>query len=474
MQFKYRVNVTKKLWEGRFSEKTAQIVEAFTASIDVDRRLYAYDIKGSIAHCKMLAHASIISDEDAAALIQGLEQIKKEIETGKFQFDDRLEDIHTHVESRLGEVVGNVAQKLHTGRSRNDQVAVDVRLLLRDETLRIMRRLVELQSVIVNIAKDHIDVVLPGYTHLQRAQPVLLSHHVMAYYEMFLRDIERFNDGLRRINEMPLGSAALAGTTYPIDRNYTAKLLGFAKVSANSIDSVSDRDFILEFLSAASICMVHFSRLSEELILWSTSEFGFIELPDSFATGSSIMPQKKNPDVSELVRGKTARVFGDLVALLTMMKALPLAYNRDMQEDKSLLFDAIDILSACIEIYIQMLPKIKLDKSAMGQAASSGFLNATDLADYLVANGIAFREAHLCVGQIVRYAIDKNKELHDLSLEELQSFSALIQKDIFDVLTPKQMIDRRTSFGGTATKRVKAAIREAEKQLGNLTKSFAS
>jgi len=472
--FRYGVIVTEKLWEGRFSEKTAQIVEAFTASIDVDRRLYAYDIEGSIAHCKMLAHTSIISTEDAAALIHGLQKIKEEIESGKFQFDDCLEDIHMHVESRLSKLVGKVAQKLHTARSRNDQVVVDVRMLLKDETLRIIGRLVALESVIVNLAKKHIDVVLPGYTHLQRAQPVLFAHHLMAYFEMFLRDIERFSDSLRRTDVMPLGSAALAGTPYPIDRNYTAKLLGFAKVSANSIDSVSDRDFILEFLSAASICMVHFSRLSEELILWSTSEFGFIELPDSFATGSSIMPQKKNPDISELVRGKTGRVFGDLMAMLTMMKALPLAYNRDLQEDKSLLFDAIDILSACIEIYIQMLPKIMLNKSAMEQAASIGFLGATDVADYLVGKGIPFREAHHCVGQAVRFAIDNHKELHELSLEELRSFSVLIQEDIFNVLTPKQMIDRRTSFGGTASKRVKAAIRKAEKHLVNLTDSFAS
>jgi argininosuccinate lyase len=457
--------MAKKLWEGRFSEKTAEIVEAFTASIDVDKRLYTYDIEGSMAHCKMLAKAGIISDKETAVLVEGLQQIKMEIDSGTFQFDDSLEDIHMHVESRLLEIVGNAAQKLHTARSRNDQIALDVRMYLKDAVSRMIERLVRLQLVIVELAAKHIDVVMPGYTHLQRAQPILFSHHLMAYYEMFARDHQRLQDCFKRINVMPLGSAALAGTTYPIDRNYTAKLLDFPRVSANSLDSVSDRDFILEFLSAASISMVHFSRLSEELILWSTSEFGFIELPDSFTTGSSIMPQKKNPDVSELVRGKSGRIFGDLMALLTMMKALPLAYNRDMQEDKTLLFDAVDTVSAVIEIHIQMLPQIMLKKSAMRQAASAGFSNATDLADYLVGKGMAFRQAHRSVGQAVRFALNQKKELHELSLEELQSFASSIQEDIFGVLTPERMIARRSSFGGTAPKRVQTAIKKAQKQL---------
>ena len=306
---------------------------------------------------------------------------------------------------------------------------------------------------------------MPGYTHLQRAQPVLLSHHLMAYYEMFSRDTDRFSDCLKRINVMPLGSAALAGTTYPIDREYTAKLLNFPKVSANSIDAVSDRDFIIEFLSAASICMVHFSRMSEEFIIWSSSEFGFIELPDSFATGSSIMPQKKNPDVPELVRGKTGRVVGDLMALLAIMKSLPLSYNRDMQEDKAPLFSTVNILSECIEIYIEMLPKLKINKEAMLQATSTGFLNATDMADYLVTRGLPFRRAHSCVGQAVGYALSKKKELHELTLKELKSFSSLIKNDIFDVLSTEQMINRRKSIGGTAIENVKAAIRQAEKEL---------
>ncbi|MDH3358072.1 MAG: argininosuccinate lyase [Desulfobacteraceae bacterium] len=457
--------MSEKLWSGRFSEKTDRMVEDFTSSIDLDKRLYSYDIEGSIAHCRMLAKASIISDEDALALIEGLGLIKREIERGEFQFDIGLEDIHMHIETRLIEKVGKVAQKLHTARSRNDQVVLDVRMYLRDETLITVKHLVMLAKVIVDLAKKYIDVVLPGYTHLQRAQPVLLSHHFMAYYEMFSRDIDRFNDGLKRINVLPLGSAAIAGTTYPIDREYTAQLLDFPKVSANSIDAVSDRDFIIEFLSAASICMVHLSRMSEELILWSSSEFGFIELPDSFATGSSIMPQKKNPDVPELVRGKTGRVFGDLISLLTMMKALPLSYNRDMQEDKTALFQTVDILKKCIEIYIKMLPKLKINQETMVRATSKGFLNATDMADYLVVGGMPFRQAHSCVGEVVAYASSKKKELHELTLKELKSFSSHIKKDIFKILTTDQMINRRKSIGGTALKCVKAEIKAAEKEL---------
>ena len=455
----------EKPWQGRFSEKTARIVEAFTSSIQVDRRLYAYDIQGSVAHCRALARASIITDAEAAAIIEGLEKIRQEIEDGNFQYDDSLEDIHMHIESRLVEISGPAGRKLHTARSRNDQIALDVRMYLRAETADIIRRLHRLQAVIVALARQHLDTILPGYTHTQRAQPILLSHHLMAYYEMFARDIARFRDGLERINVMPLGCAALAGTAYPIDRNYTAELLGFDALSANSIDAVSDRDFILEFLSAAGICMIHLSRLSEEFILWSTSEFNFIELPDSFATGSSIMPQKKNPDVPELVRGKTGAVIGNLTALLIIMKSLPLAYNRDMQEDKAPLFETVDTLAACIEIYTEMLPQIKFNKVNMQMAASTGFLDATDLADYLVNRGVAFREAHRLVGEAVGFAISKKKELHELTLEELQTFSDLIQADIFSYLEIRQMIERRTSYGGTAGKNVRRAIDEAEKFL---------
>jgi argininosuccinate lyase len=457
--------MSDKLWSGRFSEKTDRMVEDFTSSIDIDKRLYAYDIEGSIAHCRMLAKTSIISDADASALIEGLGAIKREIERGEFQFHKSLEDIHMHIETRLIDKVGKAAQKLHTARSRNDQIVLDMRMYLREETLNIIRRLVELEKVIVEFAKTHMDVVLPGYTHLQRAQPVLLSHHFMAYYEMFSRDIDRFADGLKRINVMPLGSAALAGTTYPIDREYTAQLLDFPKISANSIDSVSDRDFIIEFVSAASICMVHLSRMSEECILWSSSEFGFIELPDSFTTGSSIMPQKRNPDVPELVRGKTGRVFGDLIFLLTMMKSLPLSYNRDMQEDKGALFQTADTLTQCVDIYVKMIPKLKINRERMRQATSRGFLNATDMADYLVTGGMPFRQAHICVGEVVAYASSQRKELHELTLKELKSFSSHFKKDIFNVLSTDEMINRRKSFGGTALERVKAAIKKAEKEL---------
>jgi argininosuccinate lyase len=457
--------MSEKLWQGRFSEKTARIVEAFTASIQVDRRLFAYDIQGSVAHCKTLAKASIITDAEAAAIIQGLEKIREEIEEGRFRYEDSLEDIHMHIESRLGDISGPVARKLHTARSRNDQVALDVRMYLRAETAAVIRRLHALQAVMVALARQHIDTMLPGYTHLQRAQPILLSHHLMAYYEMFARDTARFRDCLRRINVIPLGCAALAGTAYPIDRKYTAELLGFDAVSANSIDTVSDRDFILEFLSAASICMIHFSRLSEELILWSTAEFNFIELPDSFATGSSIMPQKKNPDVPELVRGKTGAVIGSLTALLMMMKSLPLAYNRDMQEDKAPLFETVDTLAACIEVYAEMLPRIEFKKENMRKAAATGFLDATDLADYLVNRGVAFREAHRIVGEAVGFALTKKKELHELTLAELQAFSDLIQEDVFSYLDVRRMIERRTSYGGTAGKNVRRAVAEAEKYL---------
>jgi argininosuccinate lyase len=455
----------EKLWGGRFSDRTDRTVERFTASIDVDSRLYAYDIEGSIAHCKTLARANVISEDEADTLIQGLGNIKREIEHGRFEFDNSLEDIHMHIEMRLLQDVGKVAQKLHTARSRNDQVILDVRMFLREAVNDLIYRLNALKRVLVELAGSRIAVVMPGYTHLQHAQPVLFSHHLMAYYEMFKRDAERFANALVRIDVMPLGSAALAGTPYPIDRHYTAEILHFPVVSANSIDAVSDRDFILEFLSNASICMTHLSRLSEELILWSTSEFGFIEIPDAFATGSSIMPQKKNPDVPELVRGKTGSVFGDLISVLTLMKALPMAYNRDMQEDKLPLFRTVDTLSDCLEVYIRMLPNLKVNEATMRRGAATGFLNATDLADYLVEKGSSFREAHSCVGKAVAYAAAAGKELHALSLKELRTFSSLIEEDVFAQLSLEQVINRRRSFGGTATENVTAAIAAAEKEI---------
>ena len=457
--------ISKKPWDGRFAEKTDRGVEAFTASIDIDRRLYAHDIEGSIAHCRTLEKAGIISGDESSRMIEGLGQVKREIERGKFTYDDSLEDIHMHVESRLIQDLGKTAQKLHTARSRNDQIALDLRMYLRLEARGVIGALAKLREVIVDVAERHLDVIMPGYTHLQRAQPVLFAHHMMAYYEMFTRDTQRFADGLKRIDVMPLGTAALAGTTYPIDREYTAGLLGFTQIAANSIDAVSDRDFIIEFLASASLCMIHFSRLSEELILWSSAEFGFVELPDAFATGSSIMPQKKNPDVSELVRGKTGRVVGDLVALLILMKSLPLAYNRDMQEDKGPLFDAVDTLKACIDIYQRLIPRLTVNTQRMLGAATHGFLNATDLADYLVNHGMPFRQAHDCVGRAVAFALDRHRELNELTLEELVSFSPLIQEDIFDALAPQEMIDRRTSYGGTSTDNVRAAIGEAKLRL---------
>ncbi len=460
--------MAEKAWDGRFSEKTDKSVEKFTSSIEVDQRLYPYDIEGSIAHCMMLARTSVISEKDAVLLIEGLKKIRQELDQGLFKFDDSLEDIHMHIETRLAEKIGGVARKLHTARSRNDQVALDVRMYLRDKTSGIIKNLNEFQKVIIDFAETHIDTVMPGYTHLQRAQPVLLAHHLLAYYEMLERDTQRLTDSLKRTNIMPLGAAALAGTTYPIDRAYTAELLDFPVISSNSIDSVSDRDFIIEFLTAAGICMMHLSRLSEELILWSSSEFSFIELPDSFATGSSIMPQKKNPDVPELVRGKTGKIYGNLMAMLTVMKSLPLAYNRDMQEDKSILFDSVDTLKACVEIFTKMLPHIKVFKNNLKKAASTGFLNATDMADYLVTKGMPFREAHSCVGRAVGYALEKKKELDELTLSELQSFSELIKEDIFKVLTINAMVDRRKSFGGTAPGNVREALNKAKNKLNFL------
>jgi argininosuccinate lyase len=441
-------------------------VERFTASIDVDRRLYRCDIEGSIAHVRMLAKSGIIAAEDADTLVEGLNQVRREIEAGELTYDASLEDIHTHIESRLFEVVGKVAQKLHTGRSRNDQIALDARLFMREVLADVNRRLQLLQRTLVAFARSHLDVILPGYTHLQRAQPVLLAHHLMAYVEMFARDAERFADCRRRTEVMPLGSAALAGTTFPIDRNYVAELLGFPAVSTNSLDAVSDRDFIIEFLAAASIGMMHLSRMAEELILWSCAEFAFIELPENFTTGSSIMPQKKNPDVPELVRGKTGRVYGHLLAQLTLMKGLPLSYNRDLQEDKAALFDAVDTLTACLEVFTQMIPGIRVDADRMLQAASRGYLNATDLADYLVGRGMPFREAHAVVGQAVRHAMARQVELNELPLEELQGFSALIREDVLDHLATRAVVERRACPGGTATAAVRAAIEAAEQRLG--------
>lgn len=453
----------KKPWSGRFEKETDRLVEEFTASISFDKRLYKYDIEGSIAHCMMLAKCKIIKKGEASKIIKGLRDIKKEIDGGRFKFDIALEDIHMNIERRLIDKIGNIGGKLHTARSRNDQVALDIRLYLRDEIGEIVSLIRGLKKSIVKKANGNIDVIMPGYTHLQMAQPVLFSHHLLAYYDMFDRDEDRFLDMLKRVNVMPLGSAAMAGTNYPIDRRYVAKLLQFPAVTTNSMDAVGDRDFSIEFLSASAILMMHLSRFSEELIIWSTSEFGFIELDDSFCTGSSIMPQKKNPDVPELVRGKTGRVYGNLISLLTTMKSLPLAYNKDMQEDKEPVFDTIDTVKASLLIYSKMIGTIKLNRDRLGEAVFQGFMTATDMADYLVMKGLPFRDAHEVVGKVVSFCIKNNKLLSDLTFYELQKFSKSFKKDIFSFIKVEKSVDRKDVIGGTSKRQVLRRIIEIEK-----------
>ncbi|GBD97551.1 MAG TPA: argininosuccinate lyase [Nitrospirae bacterium] len=454
----------QKLWSGRFKEKTEKRVESFTSSLSFDTRLWKYDIEGSIAHVRMLGRQKIISKKDAESIIKGLDEIKSEIQAGKFRFLESLEDVHMNIEHALIKKAGPAGGKIHTARSRNDQVALDLRLFLRDEIKEVVKLIRGFQKVIVAVAEKNIDTVMPGYTHLQRAQPVLLSHHLLAYFEMLERDSERFEDCLKRVNVLPLGAAALAGTTLPIDRKYVAGLLKFPAVSENSIDTVSDRDFVIEFISASSMLMVHLSRLSEEIIIWNSDEFGFVELPDAFTTGSSIMPQKKNPDVLELTRGRTGRVYGHLISVLTVMKALPLAYNRDMQEDKEPVFDTVDTVKSCLYILAEMFPKIRFRNKEMEKAAGSGFLTATDIAEYLVKKGMPFRDAHSVTGKIVRYCIDKNMTLTDLNLKDLKQFSKLIGKDIFHYITVEASVNGKTSFGGTSRKTVLARIKEIKKR----------
>jgi argininosuccinate lyase len=441
---------TSKPWSGRFTEATNRLVEEFTASIPYDWRLYPYDIAGSMVHAGMLAKQAIIKKKEADRIQRALSEILKEIADGAFEFRTDLEDIHMNIESRLIEKIGPVGGKLHTARSRNDQVALDVRMYLRDEISAIHDLLAALQKVIVELADEHRDAVLPGYTHLQRAQPVLFGHHVLAYYEMFERDRGRLEDCFRRLNVMPLGAGALAGTVLPIDRTYVAKQLGFSSVSENSMDAVSDRDFAIEFTAACAQIMMHLSRLSEELVLWSSSEFGFVEIGDAFTTGSSIMPQKKNPDVAELTRGKTGRVYGNLMALLTLMKGLPLAYNRDMQEDKEPLFDTADTITASLSVVTEMLKSISIRKETMRRAAEDGFITATDLADYLVRKGMPFREAHEIVGRSVRRAMELGCGLSTMPLVEYKELSPLIGDDVYDALSVDASVSRRRSYGGTA------------------------
>ena len=450
----------QKLWGGRFSAGTAASVEAFTASIDIDARLYRHDIRGSIAHARMLAKQRIIPAADARKIVRGLQRVEREIESGRFKFSQADEDIHMNIERRLTELIGPAGGKLHTARSRNDQVALDMRLYLRDEVKNIIANLQEARRELGRAAKKHLGVIMPGYTHLQRAQPVLLSHHLLAYVDMLERDTGRFADCLERIDVLPLGSGALAGTTFPIDRAYVARLLDFPRVSQNSIDAVSDRDFLLEFIATASILFVHLSRLAEELVLWSSQEFGFIELPEGYCTGSSMMPQKKNPDVPELIRGKTGRVFGHLHALLTIMKGLPLAYNRDLQEDKIPLFDTVDTVSASLTMMREVIAGMKVCRERMMAAAQDGYMNATDVADYLVDRGVPFRTAHEVAGRIVQSCIEAEKRIEELSLEELKQFSPKFDKDIYKFIAPQAMVDRRRALGGTARRNVERRLRE--------------
>jgi argininosuccinate lyase len=448
----------EKLWGGRFSQPTNKFVEEFTASIDFDKRLYHQDIRGSIAHARMLGKQGIIPMADVESIIHGLQAILEQIEAGKFDFSVSLEDIHMNIESRLSAKIGEAGKRLHTGRSRNDQVALDIRLYLRDEIVEVSAYLDLLIDSLLFQAESNLEVIMPGYTHLQTAQPILFSHHMLAYVEMFTRDKGRMEDCLKRADVLPLGAGALAGTTFPIDREHVAELLDFPAVTRNSLDSVSDRDFALEFMSASSILMMHLSRFSEELILWSTSEFRFIDLSDGFCTGSSIMPQKKNPDVPELVRGKTGRVYGNLMALLTVMKALPLAYNKDMQEDKEPLFDTIDTVKGSLKIFADMIREMRVNGATMRSAAAKGFSTATDVADYLVRKGMAFRDAHEVVGKAVAYCLTHGKDLPELTMDEWKGFSDRIGEDIYDSITLEASVNARAATGGTARECVEREI----------------
>ncbi len=461
----HTTDVPGKLWGGRFSEPTDQFVERFTASIGFDARLYHHDIQGSIAHARMLAQVGVLSGNECGAIVDGLQQIHSEIDAGSLQWSVALEDVHMNIESRLIEIVGEVGKRLHTGRSRNDQVATDIRLYLRDEIDALHALKTQLLTALLDLGQTHADTIMPGFTHLQIAQPVTFGHHVLAWFEMLSRDRDRLRDLRKRVNVMPLGSAALAGTTFPIDRDFTARELGFDAVGENSLDAVSDRDFAIEFCAAASLTMMHLSRWSEELVLWSSQQFGFIELPDRFCTGSSIMPQKKNPDVPELVRGKAGRVFGHLMGLLTLMKGQPLAYNKDNQEDKEPLFDAVDTLKDCLTAMLGMLPYVEVRADRMRAAAAQGFATATDLADYLVRKDVPFRDAHEIVGRCVAYAIARGLALPELSLDELKGFSAVIDASVFDVLTLEGSVNARNHQGGTAPVQVRAAIARGRARL---------
>ncbi|NLO40320.1 MAG: argininosuccinate lyase [Ruminiclostridium sp.] len=454
-----------KLWDGRFSKSTDPMVDDFHSSIRFDSRMYKQDIQGSMAHAKMLGECGIIPVQDAVLIYKTLQEILADIENGKVTFEIGAEDIHMNIEKILIERIGDVGKRLHTGRSRNDQVALDIRMLLKEEATEIQSQLKKLIQGLIGMAEKNLDTIMPGYTHLQRAQPITFAHHLMAYVQMFLRDVDRLKDCYRRMNVMPLGSGALAGTTYPLDRAFVAKELGFDGITDNSLDGVSDRDFVLELASALSILMMHLSRFCEEIILWSAHEFSFIELDDAFSTGSSIMPQKKNPDVAELVRGKTGRVYGNLMALLTVMKGLPLAYNKDMQEDKEAIFDSVDTVKMCLPVFTQMVLTMKVRNDKMLNAAKGGFTNATDIADYLVKKGVPFRDSHGIIGKMVAYCIKNNKNIDELSLQELKEFSGRFEEDVYAAIALETCVNGRRLPGGPAADSVKASIQRAREQL---------
>ncbi len=453
----------KKLWGGRFSEKTSELLDAFTESVSFDKRLAIYDIKASIAHILMLKKTKIISELDAEKIIKGLSRILNLVQKDKFKFDKYYEDVHLNIENYLINMIGDVGRKLHTARSRNDQIAMDMMLYLKDEIKIIIENIKELQSTLISLAEKNLDIIIPAYTHLKQAQPVLLSHYFMAYFFKFQRDKEKFKTNLKSVNVLPLGTGAVAGLNYPVDRKYIAKLLGFSKVSENSIDTVSQRDYIIEFIFCSAITAMHLSRLSEDLIIWNTDEFEFIEIDDAFTTGSSIMPNKKNPDVLELIRGKTAKIYGNLMSILTLLKGLPLSYNRDLQEDKKMLFETADYIKPMLKLMTELLKNIKFQKERIKEKIKDGFILAVDIADYLVKKDVPFRKAHNVVGKIIKYCINNNKTLFDLTLKEFKKFSRLINKDIFEILDFKKSIESKISEGGTATKQVKKQISVAKK-----------
>ncbi len=457
----------KKLWSGRFEKTTDEYTDQFHSSISFDKKLYKHDIFGSIAHCKMLGKQGIITEQEAELIVKTLNDILNDIECNKVEFSLKAEDIHMNVESLLIERIGEVGKKLHTGRSRNDQVALDIRMYVKDEIMELSSRIKLLIETLVDISKDHTSTIMPGYTHLQKAQPITLAHHLLAYVEMFKRDRSRLDDCFKRTDFLPLGSGALAATTYNLDREYVASQLGFENITLNSLDAVSDRDFIIELLSDLSIVMMHLSRFCEEIIMWASFEFKYIELDDSFSTGSSIMPQKKNPDMAELIRGKTGRVYGDLIAMLTVMKSLPLAYNKDMQEDKEGLFDAVETVKVCLTVFTEMIASTKFLKDNMYNSTKEGFTNATDAADYLVKKGVAFRDAHEIIGKLVFYCIEQDKALEELKLDEYQQISNYFEDDIYSAITLEECVEKRNIFGGPSSEYIEELIRINQKYLEN-------